>query len=101
MPTTKPKRNYMLLKIKGQLIKLDPDIFYKIINPQHELPDRKYNGDITGVRLSTAGYPQIVIIDKTRKAERGKKKPIKVISLSRYIMGIKRVKSLTIETGIN
>ena len=75
-----------MLKVKGGLIKVDPDIFYKIINPQHELPYKKYNGDIAGVRLSTAGYPQIVVIDKTRKAERGKRKPIKVIALSRYIM---------------
>ncbi|MGA2915256.1 MAG: HNH endonuclease [Sedimentisphaerales bacterium] len=86
---TKRKRNYLMLKIRGRLIKLDPDIFYKIVNTRHEVPDKKYNGDIAGVRISTAGYPQIVIADKTRKAEPGKKKPVKIIALSRYIMNAK------------
>ena len=86
---TQRKRDYLMLKIRGQLIKLDPDIFYKIINPQHELPYKKYNGDITSVRLSITGYPVILFEDKTRKAKPGQKKPVKCIMLARYIMNAK------------
>ena len=79
MLTTKPKRNYLMFKIQGQLVKVDPDIFYKIINTGHEIPDKKYNGDITSLRISGAGYPVIV---------RGTK-PCRLIQLSRFVMNAK------------
>jgi hypothetical protein len=75
----KRKINYLMFKIRGRLVKVDPDIFYKIINTGHELPDKKYNGDITEMRLSD-GYPIIVC----RPA-----KPRKYIALSRFVMNAK------------
>jgi len=69
-----------MLKVRGRLVKVDPDIYYKIINCPHEPPYKKYNGDITSVRLSSAGYP--VIIRRT--------KPDKHIQLSRFVMNAKK-----------
>ncbi|MCX5633460.1 MAG: HNH endonuclease [Phycisphaerae bacterium] len=86
---TKCKINYLMLKIRGRLIKLDPDIYYKIISTQHELPYKKYNGDITAVRISSAGYPQIIFENRTKAARPGKKRPVKCITLSRFIMNAK------------
>ena len=73
-------RDYLMLKVRGRLVKVDPDIYYKIINCPHEPPYKKYNGDITSVRLSSAGYP--VIIRRT--------KPDKHIQLSRFVMNAKK-----------
>lgn len=75
------KIDYLMFKIGGQLVKVDPDIYYKIRNPGHELPYKKYNGDISSLRISTAGYPVIVY---------GKGKAIKLVTLSRFVMGAKK-----------
>lgn len=75
----KRKINYLMFKVRGRLIKVDPDIYYKIKNPQHEPPYKKYNGDITEMRLSKDGYP--IIIRGTR--------PRKYIQLSRFVMNAK------------
>jgi hypothetical protein len=37
------KRKYLLYKIKGHLIKVDPDIFYEIVNVNPEFPKKKFN----------------------------------------------------------
>ncbi len=76
---TKCKINYLMFKIRGRLVKVDPDVFYKIRSGRHELPCRKYNGDITSVHLSSAGYPIVV---------RGTK-PSRNIHLSRFVMDAK------------
>jgi len=76
---TKCKINYLMFKIKGRIVKVDPDIFYKIISPRHELPCRKYNGDIAAMRISE-GYPVIIL---------GQKPPQRHIHLSRFVMNAK------------
>ena len=68
-----------MFKVRGRLVKVDPDIYYKIRNAGHELPYKKYNGEITSLRISTAGYPAIVY---------GKGK-IKLVTLSRFVMNAK------------
>ena len=73
--------DYLMFKIAGQLVKVDPDIYYKIRNPGHELPYTKYNGGITSLRISTAGYPVIVY---------GKGKTTKLVTLSRFVMNAKK-----------
>ena len=69
-----------MFKVRGRIIKVDPDIYYKIKNPQHELPYRKYNDDIATMRISGDGYPIIV---------RGTKPPLRHIILSRFIIDAK------------
>jgi len=78
---TKCKINYLMFKVRGRIIKVDPDIYYKIKNPGHELPYRKYNGDINSVRIDSAGYPVII---------RGEKPPQRHIPLSRFVMDAKK-----------
>ncbi len=75
MPT-KCKINYLMFKIRGRIVKVDPDIFYKIINPRHEQPYRKYNGSITSMRITSEGYPVIVF----------GKPPSRHLLLSRFVM---------------
>jgi len=75
---TKPKRDYLMFKIRGKLVKVDPDIFYKIINPRHEIPDGKYIGGIAEMRLSD-GYP--ILVFRTANP-----KKFKYIALSRFVM---------------
>jgi hypothetical protein len=77
---TKCKINYLMFKIQGRLVKVDPDIFYKIISGQHELPYRKYDGDIAVMRISE-GYPVIIL---------GQKPPRRHIHLSRFVMNAKK-----------
>jgi hypothetical protein len=69
-----------MFKIRGQMVKVDPDIYYKIRSSLREKPYKKYNGDITEVRLSKDGYPLIVC---------GNAKPRKYIALSRFVMNAK------------
>jgi hypothetical protein len=76
---TKPKRDYLMFKIRGRLVKVDPDIFYKIINTHHFAPDRKYNGNITNLRINGEGYP---VIQRAAKSHR-------YIHLSRFVMNPK------------
>ncbi|MCX5633634.1 MAG: HNH endonuclease [Phycisphaerae bacterium] len=78
---TKPKRDYLMFKIRGRLVKVDPDIFYKIINTRHFVPDKKYNGDIASMRITSEGYAVII---------RGEKPPQRHILLSRFIMNPKK-----------
>jgi len=68
--------DYLSFKIRGRIIKVDPDIYYKIRNPGHERPYKKYNGDISSVRLD-GDYPVII---------RGEKPPRRHILLSRFVM---------------
>ncbi len=72
----KRKIDYLMFRIRGRLVKVDPDIYYKIRNPMHQLPYRKYNGGIIAMRLND-GYPIIVC---------GKEKLEKYIQLSRFVM---------------
>jgi len=76
----KCKINYLMFRIRGRLVKVDPDIYYKIRSSLREKPYKKYNGDITEVRLSKDGYPLIVC---------GNAKPRKYIALSRFVMNAK------------
>jgi hypothetical protein len=64
---TKCKINYLMFRIKGRVVKVDPDVFYKIRSGQHETPCRKYNGDITSMRITSEGYPVIVRGEKLRR----------------------------------
>jgi len=72
--------DYLMFKIRGRIVKVDPDIYYKIRNPGHEQPRKKYNGEISSLRISTAGYPVIIY---------GKGKKIKCVTLSRFVMDAK------------
>jgi len=72
--------DYLMFKIRGRIVKVDPDIYYKIRNPGHEPPYRKYNDGIIEMRLSD-GYPIIVC---------GKEKPEKYVLLSRFVMNAKK-----------
>jgi hypothetical protein len=72
--------DYLMFKIRGRIVKVDPDIYYKIRNPGNEWPCRKYNGDITSMRVTSEGYPVIV---------RGGKKPSRHTLLSRFVMKAK------------
>jgi hypothetical protein len=76
----KKKRDYLMFKIRGRLVKVDPDIFYKIRSGQHETPCRKYNDDITSMRINSENYAVII---------RGEKPPRKHILLSRFVMDAK------------
>jgi hypothetical protein len=78
---TKPKRDYLMFKIRGRLVKVDPDIFYKIINTRHFVPDKKYNGDIDSMHISSEGYAVII---------RGEKPPQRHIPLSRFVMNAQK-----------
>ncbi len=71
--------DYLMFKIRRRIVKVDPDIYYKIKSDVHELPNQKYNGDISSLRISTAGYPVIV---------EGKGR-VKCITLSRFVMDAK------------
>jgi hypothetical protein len=61
------KRDYLMFKIRGRIVKVDPDIYYKIRSGQYEPPYRKYNGDITSMRITSEGYPVIVRGGKLRR----------------------------------
>jgi hypothetical protein len=71
--------DYLMFKVRGRIVKVDPDIYYKIRNPGHEPPYRKYNDGIIEMRLND-GYPILVC---------GKEKPEKYILLSRFVMDAK------------
>ncbi len=78
---TKPKRDYLMFKIQDRLVKVDPDIYYKIRSGRHEPPYKKYNGDIKGIRINGEGYAVIIC---------GKKPPRRHIHLSRFVMDAKQ-----------
>jgi hypothetical protein len=73
------KIDYLMFKIRGRLVKVDPDIYYKIRSSLQEKPYKKYTGDITEMRLSKDGYPIIICGTKPRK----------YIQLSRFVMDAK------------
>jgi hypothetical protein len=79
---TKCKINYLMFKVRGRIIKVDPDIYRKIFNPGHEQPNKRYNGDISTMRICGDGYPIIV--------RRTETKALKHTILSRYITGAKK-----------
>ncbi len=79
--TQKPKRDYLMFKIRGRIVKVDPDIFYKIINTRHEVPEGKYNGDIHSMHLTNERCPVIIFGDKP---------PQRHMPLSRFIMKPKK-----------
>ncbi len=68
-----------MFKVRGRLIKVDPDIYYKIRSGRHEPPYKKYNDGITTIRVSCDGYPQVLCGTK----------PGRCIQLSRFVMNAK------------
>jgi len=76
------KINYLMFKVRGRIIKVDPDIYYKIFNPGHERPNKRYNGDISTMRICGDGYPIIV--------RRTETKSLRHTVLSRFIMDAKK-----------
>lgn len=76
---TEKKRNYLLYKIKGRLIKVDPDIYYEIVNVNPEQPKKKYN-KIQSIRfMANTDYVRVAV-------PRGNRSEM----LSRYIMKPKK-----------
>ncbi len=61
----KRKIDYLMFKVQGRIIKIDPDIYRKIFNIQCDPPNRKYNGGIVSVRISSDGYPVVVFGKKS------------------------------------
>jgi hypothetical protein len=77
-----PKRkiDYLTFKVQGRIIKIDPDIYRKIFNIAHNPPNRKYNGDIISVRISSDGCPVVVF----------GKKPLRYVPLARFVMNAQK-----------
>ncbi|MCX5632183.1 MAG: hypothetical protein NTW93_00670 [Phycisphaerae bacterium] len=65
--------NYRTLKVKNQLIKLDPDIYVKIVNTNPEFPNKKFNMHIN---IDKLGYVYIFTSSK----------PLKRQSLSHFVL---------------
>jgi hypothetical protein len=61
------KRNYLLYKIKGHLIKVDPDIFYEIVNVNPEFPKKKFNKFVTVKINKESKYVQVRTSGKDKK----------------------------------
>ncbi len=76
----KRKIDYLMFKVQGRIIKIDPDIFSKIFNISHNPPDRKYNGGIASVRISSDGCPVVVF----------GKKPSRYVPLARFVMNAQK-----------
>jgi len=55
--------NYLMFKLQGRIVKVDPDVYLKIFNTSIE-SRKKYNGDIKSVRISSDGYPVVIIGSK-------------------------------------
>ncbi len=77
---TKCKIDYLMFKVRGRLVKVDADIYYKIFSTRHEPPYRKYNGDIKTIQIASEGYPVIIVGDKP---------PQRHLRLSRFVMNAK------------
>jgi len=73
------KRDYLLFKVAGQLIKVDPDIFYEIVNVNPERPNRKFN-KFSMVKISKDNYVRVRLAGKNKK----------VFMLARYILKAER-----------
>jgi hypothetical protein len=72
--------DYLMFKIRGRIVKVDPDVYCRIRRDIHKLPCKKYNGEIHSMRITSEGYPTIV---------RGEKPPQRHVSLSRFVMNAK------------
>jgi len=72
--------DYLMFKLQGRIVKVDPDIYQKIFNTQQDPPNRKYNGDIKSVRISSDGYPVVIIGSK----------PSRYVLLSHFATGAKK-----------
>lgn len=71
----KRKIDYLLFKVQGRIIKIDPDIYRKIFNIRRDPPNRKYNAPITSLRISSDGYPVVIL----------GKKPSRYVPLARFV----------------
>ncbi|OQA03676.1 MAG: hypothetical protein BWY69_00314 [Planctomycetes bacterium ADurb.Bin401] len=80
MPLQKRKIDYLMFKIRGNIVKVDPDIYCKIFNIHREPPNRKYRGPIKHLAISPNGNPLIVIGEKVRH----------YIPISRFIMNAQK-----------
>lgn len=76
----KRKIDYLMFKVQGRIIKIDPDIYRKIFNIPRNPPNRKYNGDITSVRISSDGCPVVV----------SGKKHSRYVPLARFVMNAQK-----------
>jgi len=76
----KSKIDYLMFKVQSRIIKIDPDIYRKIFNIHRDPPNRKYNGGITSVRISSDGCPVVII----------GKKPSRYVPLARFVMNAKK-----------
>ncbi|PKL46989.1 MAG: hypothetical protein CVV39_06400 [Planctomycetes bacterium HGW-Planctomycetes-1] len=74
MITTR-KIDYLMFKVNGRIVKVDPDIYLRIFNNHLEVP-RKYTPGITTLILCNGRYPTLVY---------GKKHCRRVL-LSRFVM---------------
>jgi hypothetical protein len=78
--SSKRKIDYLMFKIQDRIVKVDPDIYRKIFNIRRDPPNRKYNGDITSVRISSDGCPVVVF----------GRKPSRYVPLARFVMNAKK-----------
>ncbi|MBU1260594.1 MAG: HNH endonuclease [Planctomycetes bacterium] len=72
--TTKCKIDYLMFKVNGRIVKVDPDIYPRIFNTHIESP-KKYTPGITTIILGNGRYPTLVY---------GKKSPKRVL-ISRFV----------------
>jgi len=72
--------DYLMFKVRGRIVKVDPDIYYKIFSAKHEPPYRRYNGDIIEMRLSGDRYP--ILVCGTN--------PVKYIQLSHFVINARK-----------
>jgi len=56
--------NYPMLKVKNQLVKVDPDIYAKIVNTNPEFPHKKFN---MYINIDKLGYVYIFTSHKPVK----------------------------------
>jgi hypothetical protein len=73
----KKRIDYLMFRLQGRIVKIDPDIYYRIFNRRPENP-AKYNDGITGM-LFSGDYPTLVF----------GKKPCRHVRLSRFVMNAK------------
>jgi len=80
MSFPKKKIDYIMYKVQNRIIKVDPDIYCKIFNIHRYPSNKKYNGDITSLRIASDGWPQIIF----------GKKPSRYVPLARFITDAKK-----------
>jgi len=69
--------NYPMLKVKNQLVKVDPDIYAKIVNTNPEFPHKKFN---MYINIDKLGYVYIFTSHK----------PVKRQALSHFVLNAQR-----------